>query len=112
MTGIRTVLAILAIGALASMALVQAENGDDAAVLLEAAIQTELVDGDLNAAIKQYSEIVQRFGAKRNVAARALLYLGRTYDKLGQPAARKCHERVLAELTRCHALRNESFRAA
>ena len=41
--------------------------------LLQKAIQIETVDGDLNAAIKLYRQIVENPGENRTVAAKALL---------------------------------------
>jgi uncharacterized protein (DUF1800 family) len=98
MVVIRTVLAVLMIGAVALAGLAPAQNGGEGAVMLEAARLTELVDGDLNAAIEMYSQIVKRFSQEREVAATALLHLGQSYEKLGNLGrAREAYERILAD---------------
>ena len=61
-------------------------------ILLQAAKNTELVKGDLNAAIEQYKKILARPGVSRTVAAKALLEMGQCYEKLGQADARKTYE--------------------
>ena len=53
-----------------------AQQPDNPAVLLRAAIEKEEVDGDLNAAIEQYKQVIKIAGADRAVAAQALLRLG------------------------------------
>jgi len=70
--------------------------------LLQRAIQKETVDGDLAAAIKLYKEIVANAGANRAVAARALVRMGRCYEKLGDAQARearKAYEQVVREFS-------------
>jgi Tol biopolymer transport system component len=64
---------------------------------LKAAMQRELVGGDLRAAIKEYEAIVSRHRDNRAVAARALVQIGLCYDKLGQPDARKVYEQVVKD---------------
>src|SRR5215468_5504482 len=56
----------------------------------------EQVEGDLNAAIKLYQSIASVKG-DRSLAARALVQLGRCYEKQGNAEARKAYERVLRE---------------
>jgi Tol biopolymer transport system component len=65
--------------------------------LLQKAIQIETVDGDLNAAIKLYRQIVENPGENRTVAAKALLQIGKCYEKLGSLEARKAYETLLKE---------------
>jgi Tol biopolymer transport system component len=65
--------------------------------LLQKAIQIETVDGDLNAAIKLYRQIVENPGENRAVAAKALLQIGKCYEKLGSLEARKAYETLLKE---------------
>ncbi len=64
---------------------------------LQAAIRTETVDGDLNAAIKQYQTIVDRFKTDRAVVATALVRMADCYQKLGDAQARTIYERVVRE---------------
>ena len=88
----RTIIAILAAGLLlAGQADKQAE------VLLQAALNTELVKGDLEAAIQQYQKILAAHGGSRAVAARALVRMGFCYERLGNAEARLAYERVLRE---------------
>ncbi len=68
----------------------------DPGVLLRAAIEKEEVDGDLNAAIAQYKQIVASNGNHRAVAAQALLRLGGCYEKLGKAEARKTYQELIA----------------
>ena len=64
-------LAVLLVGGLAAMPVVRSESTDAAAVMLEAAVQAQLVDGDLGRAIKLYQQIVANFGDERPVAAKS-----------------------------------------
>jgi Tol biopolymer transport system component len=65
--------------------------------LLQKAIQLETVDGDLNAAIQIYKQIIAAPGANRAVVAKALLQLGKCHEKLGNTEARKAYEQLLRE---------------
>ncbi len=88
----RTIISILAAGLLlAGQADKQAE------VLLQAALNTEVVQGDLEAAIQQYQKILAAHGGSRAVAAKALVRLGHCYERLGNAEARRAYERVLRE---------------
>ncbi len=90
-------LAVLLVSGLAAMPVVRSESSDAAAVMLEAAVQAQLVDGDLGRAIKLYQKIVANFGDERPVAAKALLDLGQCYEQLGDPKARATYERLLRQ---------------
>jgi len=63
--------------------------------LLKAAMNTELVNGDLKAAIEQYRKVAA--GGNRTLAAQALLRMAECYEKLGDPAFRKIYERLVRE---------------
>ena len=65
------------------------------AVRLERAIQLETVDGDLEAAIALYEQIIEGDGNRRPLVARALLRLGGCYEKLGRREARKVYQRLV-----------------
>jgi Tol biopolymer transport system component len=67
----------------------------DPGVRLRAAIETEEVDGDLEAAIAQYRQIVESAGTDRAVAAKALLRLGGCHEKLGQEEAAEAYRRLV-----------------
>ena len=60
-----------------------AQKDDQAEVLLQAAHQKQLVDGQLEEAIQLYKRIVQEHAGNRAVAAQALLEMGQCYEKLG-----------------------------
>ncbi len=89
------VLAILAGLLTASFAL--AQKDDQAEVLLQAAHQKQLVEGQLEEAIQLYKRIVQEHSGNRAVAAKALLEMGQCYEKLGNAEARKAYEHVLRD---------------
>jgi Tol biopolymer transport system component len=72
-----------------------AQTGNDPEKQLQAAINKEVVEGDLNAAIDLYKQVITNNGNNRAVAAKALLRLGGCYEKLGQDEARKTYERLV-----------------
>ena len=74
-----------------------AQKNAEAEMLLQTASHAELVDGDLDKAIKLYREVIAKFPGDRAVAARALVKLGACYEKTGRDAARAAYERVLRE---------------
>ena len=74
-----------------------AQPAATAASLLEAATQAELVDGNLDAAIKLYQRVVTSFATDRAAIAAALLGLGRSYEQLSQPKAREVYERLVSQ---------------
>jgi len=74
-----------------------AQERTDPGVMLQAALHQELVDGDLERAIDLYQDILARHADDRAVAARALAYLGRSYQKLGNDRASEAYERVVRE---------------
>src|SRR3990172_7340187 len=80
------VMAALALGA---------QKPDDVERKLKAAMNTELVDGNLKAAIEQYKKVAQR--GIRPLAAQALVHMAECYQKLGDAEARKIYERVVRE---------------
>ena len=90
-------MAVVVLGLLLAMAGIHAQTSDRAGVLLQTAIQTEIVDGDLGKAIELYQEIVGQYGNERPVAAQALLHLGHSYEKLGDGQFRDAYDRVLLD---------------
>ncbi len=82
--------------ALIAAALVAAES-EPAKVMMEAARKKEVVDGDLNGAIRQYSAIVAKFKNDRAVTAMALVRMAECYQKLGDAEARKIYEHVVKD---------------
>src|SRR5712692_4786872 len=87
-----TVLTLVAFATLGSLCLPAAEN-QKPEVALKAAMDKEVVDGDLKGAIEQYRRLAQ--SANRAVAATALLHMGQCYEKLGDTEGRKAYERVV-----------------
>ena len=88
----------IAVAVLAAALLAGAQPKDDAERLLKAAHNTELVDGDLKGAIKQYGEIVAKYTkADRAVVAMALVRMAECYQKMGDAEARKIYEQVVRE---------------
>jgi Tol biopolymer transport system component len=87
---IAVVVAVLALPA------VVAQKADQAEVQLKAAINKEVVDGDLKAAITEFQRIVNTPGVSRAVAARALLHLGQCHEKLGNADAQRSYEQLIA----------------
>lgn len=73
------------------------KNGEKAEVLLAAAQHKQLVDGDLEAAILDYKNILADYPTNRPIAAKALVEMGECYEKLGQSEAQKAYERVLRD---------------
>jgi hypothetical protein len=63
----------------------------------QAALHTEMVDGDLRAAIEEYRAIAVRPGVAREVAATALVRMAECYHKLGSAESRPIYERVVRE---------------
>jgi tetratricopeptide (TPR) repeat protein len=95
----RTILAlagliVLGVAILGAWSVPQAQ---DPAVLLRAAIEKEEVDGNLDAAIEQYKQIIKVAGANRTVAAQALLRLGGCYEKRGPQEALKTYEQLIRD---------------
>jgi len=74
-----------------------AQERSPAEVRLEAAQHMEEVEGNLTRAIDLYRDVVRRYGGERDVAARALFYMGRSYEKLGSQEATRAYQRVVRE---------------
>jgi len=83
------VLALMVVGGVAPRGQTKAE------LALKAAMDKEVVDGDLKAAIEMYRQIAK--AGDRAVAARALVRMGQCYEKLGDAQARKAYEQVVRE---------------
>ena len=84
--------------AFGTASLLVAQTPDSPEIMLEAARQMELIDGDLDAAIVQYAAIVSRHPSQRAIVAQALLRMGSAYEKLGQVRdAREEYERLVRD---------------
>jgi Tol biopolymer transport system component len=88
----------LAVGlAVASTVAMHAQSAQEAERLLKAAMNTEVVDGNLNAAIEQYQKVVQ--SGNRPLGAQALLHIAECYQKLGDAESKAIYERVIREFS-------------
>jgi Tol biopolymer transport system component len=95
----RMLAALLAVPAMALLLTpVVAQKGDQADVQMKAAIQKEVVDGDLKGAIEIYRKIAE--SGNRAAAARALSRMGQCYEKLGDlqlGEARRAYEQLVRD---------------
>ena len=66
-------------------------------VRFRAAKQKETVEGDLRSAIRMYQEVADSRESSRDLAAQALLRMGRCYEKLGSSESKKAYERVVRQ---------------
>ena len=66
-------------------------------VQLKAAMNKELVDGDLEGAIEIYKQIAASPNGQRPAVAKALLQMGLCYEKLGKDEAQKAYQQVLSK---------------
>src|SRR5687768_4493177 len=78
----RIVLALTALIVLAA----GAPRAQEADTLFRAAMNTEMVDGNLTAAIEQYKKVVQ--AGSRALAAQALVRMAECHQKLGDAESR------------------------
>jgi Tol biopolymer transport system component len=93
-----TVLAALALaGALLFTAASVIQSSEQLEVQLKAATHKELVDGDLQGAIAEYKSILARAGTNRTIASKALLQMGKCYERLGVEEAQKAYEQLLRD---------------
>jgi tetratricopeptide (TPR) repeat protein len=75
-----------------------AQSNREAEALLQSAVNKEIIDGDVNGAIKLYQEITAKFSSNNRVAATALVRLGQLYEKTGNSeAAQAVYKRVLSD---------------
>ncbi len=73
------------------------QKSQSAEVLFGAALHQEEVEGNFEAAIETYKKILADYPDNRPIAAKALLQLGRCYEKLGKSGARTAYERLVRE---------------
>ena len=83
-----SVLAVLVLGSAAT-------GAQEPERLFKAAMNTEMVDGDLTRAIEQYKKVAA--SANRALAAQALIRMAECYYKLGDAEAQKIYERVVRD---------------
>lgn len=82
---------------LAAFAVAPAAQLPRAEVALKAAVEQEVVKGDLKGAIAAYQRIVDGYPEHRAVRAQALVRMAQCYQKLGDVQATQVYERVLRE---------------
>ncbi len=70
-------------------------RAQEADTLFKAAMNIEMVDGNLTAAIAQYEKVVQT--ANRPLAAQALVRMAECYQKLGDAESRRIYERLIRD---------------
>ena len=88
------------LGALAAACLALGASGAHAQSgyeLFQQALGKERSNGEIQEAIALYERIVAEDGGDRALAARALLRMGRAYETLGSPEARRVYQRVLLD---------------
>lgn len=90
-------LVVTIVAGLLTVSVAIAQKDDQVEVLMQAAHQKQLVEGQLEEAIQLYRRIVQEHSGNHAVAARALLEMGQCYEKLGNTEARKAYEHVLRD---------------
>ena len=71
-----------------------AETGNE---LFQKALVKERSEGNLKEAIKLYQQVVDKYGNDRALAAKALVAIGESQEKLGESEARKTYERIVRE---------------
>lgn len=81
----------------AAVTVVTAQQADTARTTLEAARKMEVVDGDLDGAIRQYQAVIDKSKNDRAIAADALVRMAGAHEKLGHAEALKIYERLIRE---------------
>jgi Tol biopolymer transport system component len=97
MSDMRNVATAFVVTVLVLAGAVTAQQKRQQDIELQAAIRTEMVDGDLTGAIKQYGAIAAKYKTDRSVAAAALVHMAECYQKLGDAQARKIFEQVVRD---------------
>lgn len=77
-----------------SAPLVHGQSGND---LFQKALSKERAEGQIEEAIRIYERIVKEYASDRALAARALVQMGRCYERLGKIDAKHTYERVVRE---------------
>jgi Tol biopolymer transport system component len=84
----------LLLAATAALALGKQAGAQSPQVLYQQALRMEQVQGDLESAMALFRRVVA--AGDRALAARALVHIGRSYERLGKPGAEAPYQRVLA----------------
>ena len=75
------------------------QSDRQAQAALQAAINKELVDGNLEAAIKQYKGVIDKYPKQRAVVADALIRMAEAYQRLGNAESRRIFEGVVSDFS-------------
>jgi Tol biopolymer transport system component len=90
----RYVWTVVAIAAFSAVVMSQTPSGH---ALFEQALAKERVEGNLPEAIKLFERVVTEFASDRTLAARALVQIGLSYEKLGRDEAVRAYERLMRD---------------
>ena len=88
------VCALVALTAFSTIVTSQTPSGH---ALFEQALAKERVEGNLPEAIRLYERVVMEFASDRALAARALVQIGLSYEKLGRDEAVRTYERLVRD---------------
>jgi Tol biopolymer transport system component len=93
----RTFFGILAAGVVISLSAAPQKDAS-AAAQMQAAVNKQTVEGDLNGAIKQYAAIIAKYGkTDRSVAASALVHMAECHQAMGDAEAHAIYERIVRD---------------
>jgi Tol biopolymer transport system component len=93
--GLTGLVIVLVMGVLAASHALPKPAQQSAEELYQAALLKKEAEGDLSGAIKLFQDIIAKFPAKRDVAAKAQLQIGVCYEKLGTAEAEKAFQKVI-----------------
>ena len=65
--------------------------------LLQSALYKQQVEGDLQGAVTILEGLIEDFGQNREIAARALVQLGRAHETLGSTEAQRAYQRIVSD---------------
>ena len=83
-------------------------RGQSGNALFQQALSKERAEGQLDDAIQIYERIVKEFATDRPLAAKALLQIGRAYERLGKADAQAAYDRLLREYADQRAVADEA----
>jgi Tol biopolymer transport system component len=89
----------LVIGAMSIAFAVDGQQAASAEALLGQAQHQQEVEGNVNAAIATYKQVIAHPKAPRALVARALLLMGACYEQLGNADAKRAYERIVKEFS-------------
>ena len=89
----------LVIGAATMTFAVSARQAASPEALLGQAQHQQDVEGNFNAAIATYKQVIAHPKAGRALVARALLLMGACYERLGNAEATRAYERIVREFS-------------